>query len=899
MADPPGAGLYRVLLALQPRGIREAVGDDWLATALARDQAIAREGPARLRRHRLREVWGALLSGIKGRMGGPVRGMGPGRRNELDGRRMRGMERLRQDLRFALRALRRAPGFTAAAVLILAGGIGTTTAMFSAVHAVLLAPLPFQDPDRLVTLYERNPDFGWDQATAAPANMLDWRERVDAFADVAAYQENVGGTTWLDEGEPRRLGVVNITGNLFGLLGVRPAMGRLPDMEDTWVGPEPWAVASHAFWISHLGASPDAVGRLLDLDGVPTRIIAVLPQGVRFPSPEADLWRSYGWDPLAREQAWFRRAHWVRPIARLRPGVEVEQARAQLDAVALQLQDEHPELNRNMFAGMTPVRGWLVGSLDGPLRALSVGVVVLLLLACVNVGNLFLVRAGTRSGELSVRRTLGAGRPRIVRQLLVEGLVLGLAGGVLGLGVAAGGIRVADALRPVSVGGGPGLSLNGAVLAFALGASLLTVVIFALWPALVVTRGDLASRLRAGGRSELGHRHRPLGERMIPVQVALAVVLVLAAGLVTRSFAHLQGVDPGIDPEGVHLFGISLPEAGYPDGEAVVTLHDALVERLESLPEVESAAVTSGVPLTFAGWTSQVMGRDWDPEQVAFEVRHRAATPGYFDVMGVPLLRGRTFEAGDGIEAPYVAVVNRAFADTYYPDGDALGQEITFDRSPDENSIWRTIVGVVGDERQRSLVAPADPEVWEPMAQDWGRARLVVLRTNGAPPDLGAAIRAVLSELDPTLPMIRLRPMQEVVDDASADARFLLFLFNVFGVLAFLLAMAGIYGVTAQSVRRRVPEFGVRLALGAGSGAVSRLVLVRVLGLALAGTLGGVALGAAGGRLLEALLFGVGARDPVTFLLVPAALLAATLLSAWLPARRAARVDPVESLRAG
>jgi hypothetical protein len=284
---------------------------------------------------------------------------------------------------------------------------------------------------------------------------------------------------------------------------------------------------------------------------------------------------------------------------------------------------------------------------------------------------------------------------------------------------------------------------------------------------------------------------------------------------------------------------------------------------------------------------------------MAFDVRHRAATPGYFDVMGVPLLRGRTFRAGDGLDDPRVAVVNRTFADRWFPDGDALGQEITFDRIPDENSVWRTIVGVVEDERQRSLVQPADPEVWEPMAQDWGRARLVVLKTSGAPADLDGALRGVLGGLDPTLPVIGLRPMQQIVDDASTDARFLLFLFNVFGVLAFLLAMAGVYGVTAQSVRRRIPEFGVRLALGAGGAAVSRLVLSRVLALSLAGTAAGVVMGLLGAGFLDALLFEVGSRDALTFGLVPILLLAAALLSAWLPARRAGRVDPVESLRAG
>jgi predicted permease len=679
-----------------------------------------------------------------------------------------------------------------------------------------------------VALWERNPDFGWEQASAAPANVLDWRERVSAFEDVAAYQEGVAGITWLDAGEPRRVGLTRVTGNFFDVLGVRPALGRLPTWEDTWADGEESVVASHAFWRESLGGDPGVVGRTLELAGGPFRVVAILPPGFDFPSAGAQLWSPYGWEPGARQEAWFRRAHFVRPVARLRDGVTPEQARAELDAVALQLQEEHPALNKNMYAGLTPVRGWLVGSRERPLRALSAGVLVLLLLACANVGTLFLVRAGARSGELAVRRALGAGQRRILRQLLSEALLIGAGAGALGLGLAWLGIQGIASLRPVRIGGGPAMSLEGPVLAFALAASVGTVLLFAGGPALSASRHGIAGVLRGSGRSSV-QRRRPVGQRLIPVQVALAVVLVLAAGLVSRSFGRLRAVDPGVDARGVHLFGLSLPEAPYEGPDAVLAFWDGLLEGIEALPGVERAAVTSGVPLTFSGWTSQVVGRSWEPGEIAFEVRHRSSSPGYFEVMGVPILRGRGFRPGDGRDGVPVAVVNRTFAETWFPDRDPLGEEITFDREPDENSVWRTIVGVVGDEHQGSLALPPDPEIWEPLGQDLFRPGLVVVRSAGVPEGLDAALREVVGSLDPRLPLIGLRPFQEVVDDAAGDARFLLLLFNSFGGLAFVLAIVGVYGVTAQTVRRRVPEFGVRMALGADARLVSRLVLGRVL----------------------------------------------------------------------
>ncbi len=867
----------RLLVRLQADSVRRTYGDDWLATARQRDADAEQRGPWALGAHRCREGLGAVRAAWRGRVGRFIVREEVGR-----------METWIQDVRYGARSLVRARGFTVVAVTVLGVGIAATTTIFSGVHAVLLAPLPFDEPDRLVGLWERNPDFGWDQADAAPANVLDWRERVEAFDDVAAYRgSSLGGVTWTGDGGPRQLTAIEVTGNLFSVLGVQPLLGTLPDFDDSWAGGEGWVVVSHGFWSEALGGDPDAVGRSLELDGAPARIRAVLPPGVRFPAEGVDLWRPYAWNRAARDEAWFRRAHFVTPIARLAPGVRVERARAELDAVALQLQREHPTLNSNMFAGLTPLRAWLAGDLAGPLRMLMAAVGVLLLLACVNVGNLFAVRAVGRADELAIRRAVGAGSIRIARQLLVESLLIGAAGGALGIALSVGGIRVLSRLRPLGIAGATEVELNGAVLVFAVGVSLAAALLFGLGPALRAARGTLARK--RGVRASLG-------QGLIPVQTALAVVLVLAAALVTRSFARLQGEDSGVDPEGVWTFELSAPAARYQDVAGLLGFWSDIVERIEAIPGVRRAAVTSGIPLTFAGWTSQLVARDWAPGELAFEVRHRTATPGYFDVMGVPLIEGRGFAPGDGLDGPPVAIVNQTFVATHFAGEAALGREITFDREPTENSVWRTVVGVVADERQRSLGLPPDPEVWEPFPQDIGRTRQVVVRFEGDTEGLRPALAAAVHDVDGGVPLPRLRSMDSVVEAASADAAFLMLLFGLFAALALVLAAVGIYGVTAQAVRRRVPELGVRLALGARSGEVVRLVLVRALVLAGTGVVVGAVVALVGAGVLESLLYQTPPRDRLAFIVAPALLLGVALVAAWVPARRAARVDPVRSL---
>ena len=900
MPERPGRWL-RLLLRLQPSSVRKDYGDEWIETAAEREREARERGATALLAHRLREGTGALRAAIVGRLSwrGPrahSSSASPGRSDPSAS----GLAGWMCDVRVGGRTLIRSPGFTLTVVVVLAFGIGATTTIFSGVRAVLLAPLPFDDADRLVAIWERNPDFGWEQEVAAPANLLDWRARVDGLADIAAYRSgSLGSAVWTDGDVPQRLATVQVTGNLFEVLGLRPFLGRWPSFEDTWADVEEWTVVSHTFWTQSLGADPEVVGRVLELDGRPVRVRAVLPEGVRFPSERADLWTSYRWARSAVGEAWFRRAHFVAPVGRLADGVALETAQAQLEAVALSLQSEHPELNTNMFAGLGPLRERLVGDLARPLTALMTGVAVLLLLACANVGTLFLVRAVSRTGELALRRAIGAGTGRIVRLLLVEALLVGTAGCALGLVISFGGIRLLQAVRPLGIAGVTTVAMDGAVLAFAVAVSGAAVLLFGLLPAVRATRGALPVRLAgAGGRSGVGLAHHGrLGQHLLPVQMGLAVVLVLAAALVTRSFGRLQAEDAGIDPAGVWVFDLAASAEQYPDRDAILGYWDRVIEQIAAVPGVARVAVTGGVPLTSSGWTSQLVERSWEPGTVAFEVRHRASSPDYFEAMGVPLLSGRGFTSTDGLTPPFVAIVNQAFADEFFPDEEVLGREVTFDREPTEESIWRTVVGVVGNERQVGLSQPSQPEVWEPLAQDWGLARVVVVDYSGPTDGLRSALQAAVSAVDPAVPLGALRPMTDVVDAAAADARFLSMLFGSFALLALGLAGVGIYGVTAQLVRRRVPEFGVRMALGAGGRAVVALVLGRVLLLAGAGVAIGAALAFVGVGVLETLLYRTPARDPFSFAVAPLLLLGVAILAAWVPARRAARADPMRSLR--
>lgn len=840
-------------------------------------------------------------------------GVQQAREGVRDARGVRAVEDLIRDVRFAFRSFGRSRGFTLTAVLVLGLGIGATTAIFSAVRAVVLEPLPFRDPGSLYMLWESNPEKGWEQETAAPANYLDWKERVSSFVDVEAYNGFPSQVTLTGLEEPLVLDVTTVSGGFFSMLGVRPMLGRDFREEETWAGAtwragETPLLISAATWRTVFGGDEAAVGRtFLYGNGNPARIVGVMPEGFAFPTDGVDLWAPFGWAEEGRDAAWFRRAHSIRPIARLAPGVTPEQAAAELHAVAAQLEREHPEVNAFMGAGMSPLHDFLVNDTRTPLLVLLGAVALMLLIACANVGNLMLVRASARGRELAVRSALGAGRGRLVRQMLTESLALAALGGLLGVGLGIAGTRLLERLQPEGLLRVTSFPVDAGVIAFAIAATTLAAVLFGVFPALLARRIGPGESLREAGRTAASGRGagRAVGG-LVVVEVALAVLLVLGAGLLVRSIAELRQVDPGFDPDGVLAITLSLPGSRYPAPEPVIAFYDELLDRVRALPGVESAAASSTFPLRDRGFTSDFFIAGRAPDEYGSEVVRRSMTPGYLETMGVPLLAGRGFTGADAFTQRWddqrgnrVVLINEALAREYFPGEDPVGQRITPDRVPDSTSVWRTIVGVVGNERQRAIAMPAQIELIEPFGQATERYMNVYARVGGGDPmSLVPAIRSIVQEIDPELPLYGAVAMEDVVADSMARDRFLMLLLLAFAGVALVLALVGVYGVTAQAARQRLPEMGLRMALGARAVDLVRLTLARSVVLVAIGIGTGVAAALVATRVMAGMLYGVAPNDPATFIAVPLLLATAALGASWLPARRAARVDPATILRA-
>jgi putative ABC transport system permease protein len=803
-----------------------------------------------------------------------------------------------QDMRYAGRTLVRNPGFTAAATVVLALGIGANAAIFSAVNAFFFRPLPFGEAERLVTLYETNPEFGWDDANAAPANMLDWREQVDAFEDVSAFSDFTFELTTFRDQEPVVVVGTGVVGNFFETLGVFPAMGRTFRMEETWAGSDNTVVISDAMWRSHFGSDPDIVGKTLELSTSTPEIIGVMPPGFSFPDDETRLWFTMGWATEAREQVWFRRAHFVRAFARLAPGVSIAEADAQLQVVVERLQQDYPETNSVMGAGMTPIRDFLIKDVRTPLLVLLGAVGLLLLLACTNVATLMLVRANDRTREVALRHALGAGRARVARQMLTESGMLAVCGGLLGLALGWVGVKAIAASTPVGIDGATSLALDHRVVLFTLAASGLSAVLFGIAPTLRTMAGDVHTTLREGGRgSSSGRRGLRTVSALVSAEVALALLLVVGAGLMVRTFWSLRQVDPGFEAQGVLAVQVTAPGSRYQERDQVLAFYEQFAEALEGRPGVERVGLVGHLPLDGTSWSSQFQAEGWPPDRVGFEIIHRRADNAFFEAVETPLIRGRLFEPTDGPDDPLVVVVNETFAREHFPREDPIGQKIAYDREATGESTWYEIIGIVTDQHQVSPKEPARAEVFEHARQDWERTNWLVIRGDGDAQALIPAAQAVLAELDPMIPIARTRTLRDVWSESMAREAFVLTLLVVFGVLALVLASVGVYGVTAQAARRRTQEIGIRMALGAGAPDVLRMMLGRGLVVVGVGVAIGLATALVATRALTSLLYGVEPTDPATLTAVAALLGATALIASYLPARRATSVDPVESLR--
>ncbi len=781
------------------------------------------------------------------------------------------MDTLLADLRYALRTLRRSPGFTAVAVLTLALGIGANTAIFSVVNAVLLRPLPFHDPDRLVLLWERSPQLEF-MAVAYP-DFVDWREQSRAFEDVAVFNRfrtlNLTGVA-----EPERLATAVVTASLFPVLGAQAVVGRtfLPDEDHP--GAPRTVVLSYGLWQRRFGSDPSLVGRALTLDGQSYTVVGVMPRGFQYPRG-VEVWAPLG---LFLDAGMRNRANHpgLVGLARLKPGVSLDQARVELSAIARRLEQQYPT-NTAIGASMTPLMDVVVGG--GVRRTLLVllgAVGFVLLIACANVVNLLLARGAVRSGEIAIRAALGAGRVRVLRQLVTESLVLSLTGGAGGLLIAAWGVELLRALAPDSLPRVAEIRIDGWVLGFTLVLSMIAGVVFGAAPLVQSARADLAGTLKAGGRGTTAapSRHR-LRSGLVAAELALSLVLLTGAGLLLKSFVRLQQVDPGFDSKGVITFQVALPPAKYPTGPATAGFFRQALERAEAVPGVTAAAWVDPLPPL---------------------LNASVVSPDFFRALGVPITAGRAFSAHDDERAPRVAIVNRALVRRYWPGQNAVGKRVKFGPASSA-SPWMEIVGVAGDIRRTGLDAEAQAELYFPYAQQPLRALTLVARTVGDPADYIRPLRGAVLALDPDQPVYNVRTMEQLLADSLVARRFSMAVLVVFAVVALLLALIGIYGVLAQLVAQRSNEMGIRVALGARAPDVVQLVIHQGMRPVAWGLAGGL-LGALGlTRVLTTLLFDVRPSDPATYAGVVALLAGAALLACYLPARRATKVDPVIALR--
>jgi putative ABC transport system permease protein len=813
------------------------------------------------------------------------------------------MDSLLQDIRYSLRRLAKSPGFALVVVLTLALGIGANTAIFSAVNAVLLRPLGYADPDRLVTIEHLYPSLGGLKAPVSVPGFRDYQALGRSFESMAV--ESGWAANLTGQGEPVRVPGARVTGRFFGTLGVPALLGRglLPGEDST--GREHVVVLSHGLWQRLFGGDPRIVGRSLSLNGESYQVVGVMPEGFRdFFNRNVDLWA-----PLVFEPSQFgddrRTNEFLNLTARVRPGVPLEQAAAELRSLAQQLKQRYPDnYPSDWTLLLTPLAQRSVGTVRPALLVLLGAVGFVLLIACANVANLLLARAAARSKEIAVRTALGASRDRLIRQLLTESVLLSLVGGLLGLLLAYWGVRSVVAVNPGQLPRADEIGIDAPVMAFTLFVSLLTGLLFGLAPALHASSADLHGVLKEGGRGSAGDRAgQGLRRTLVVAEVALALTLLTGSGLLLKSFARLQGVDPGFDPDHLLTFNLSLPPGRYPADTQQAAFFDQLLPALASVPGVRAVGGTSVMPFggNWATGSFEIEGYQAPPKQPGPWGDIRIVSPGFFETLRIPLRQGRLLAVEDRAGGRRVAVIDDEFVRRYWPGQDPLGKRITFgppagvtDTSARE---WIDVVGVVGHTKHEGLDAEARVQVYLPYRQQPVAFLTVAARTAGDPAAYANQMRRAVQTVDPDQPIANLRTMDELIGQSVGQRRLSMLLLSLFSGIALVLASVGIYGLMSYSVAQRSRELGVRIALGAARADVLRLVLRQGMSLALTGIVIGV--GAAFGltRLIESQLYGVRATDPGTFLGV-AALLGLTALAANIvPALRATRVDPAVVLR--
>jgi len=797
------------------------------------------------------------------------------------------LEQLWQDIRYAWRQLRWNLGFTAVAVLTLALGIGANTAIFSVINAVLLAPLPFPHPDRLVQIWEKDPHIGLDQGVVSPYNFLDWQRQTHDFEAMAAYQHEHFSLT----GGPLPVGLSGrrVSADFFRVLNVRPILGRDFLANEDRPGAGHVAIISYSTWQNHLNGDPGIVGKSITLDGESYTVIGVLRADFQSSDLGSDVWTTPGFELKGRSRA----DHGLFAIGRLKTGVTLAAASSEMDTIAKRLAQQYPDTNAQSGILLVPLLEQIVGNTRLALLILWGAVGLVLLIACANVANLLLSRGIARRREFAVRAALGAGRMRLMTQLVTESTLLASAGGVLGLAVAHWAI--AAIVRSAAIPRAHGITLDARVLAFTAALSILTGIVFGLAPAFASSSLDLNSALKeTGGMMEASAVKSRLRSSLVVAEIALSVVLLAGAGLLIKSLWLLGRVSPGFNPKSVLGVRLSLPDLKYPEGIERAAVFKRVIERLEAVPGVASVGGVNDLPFS-GSETSSTFDIEGMPLRSADEIRQadrRDISPGYFKAMGIPLLKGREFSDQDSAGSPNVAIINQDLARKYWPTSDPLGQRIKlYDKD------WE-IVGIVGDVKLLDLAAQDKPELYLPCAQSGSPPWMFfAIRSRIQTEALIASVRNAVRDVVPDEPLYSVRTMEERVEASTAPRRLNALLLGVFAALALLLSAVGTYGVIAYSVAQRTRELGIRMALGAERADVLRMVTHE--GLALAGV--GVALGVAAAlgltQFLASLLFSVRPADPLTFISVSVLLVAVALISSYIPARRATKVDPMVTLR--
>jgi putative ABC transport system permease protein len=790
------------------------------------------------------------------------------------------------DIRYGVRQMVKMPGFTIVAILTLTFGIGASTAIFSVVNGVMLRPLPYPASESLVMVFEMVPQYG--RFSVAPANFIDWRQQNTVFERLATFS---GGTeSFVGSDGPERITMASVSWDVFDLLGVSPALGRGFRAEEDAPNQNAVMVLSHGMWQRRFGGDPNILGRTITLSGSPVAVVGVMPAGFYFPNREAEFWRPIALNPVKAP----RGAHFLGVIGRLRPGITVQQANAEMKTIAERLGKQYPATNRDESAMAVELRDLIIGPIRPMLFTLLAAVAVVVLIACANVANLLLVRASVREKEIAIRAAMGAGRRRLVMQMLAESVVLALVGGAFGVLLAWLSLTPIRALSAGSIPRVAEVAVDPRVLVFALVVSLATGILFGLAPAWQASRGTLGAALKEGGRSSATSGGQRVRNALLILEVALSIVLLVGATLLLRSFAKLTSIDPGFRADHVLAFRVALPQKSYPESHQHIAFFDRLLERLQHAPGVEAAGMAQSIPLRGDYVLSfTIQGKPVAPGTES-SANYRSVSPGYFAALDIPVVRGRTFGPQDTDRSPLVAVVDQAFASRYFPNEDPIGRGIDIGNGSDG---FVQIVGVVGDVRHDALDSSPRPTMYAPFKQDTFGQMAFLVRTKDDPALFASTARQLVRELDSTLPAFGLAPLAETLSDSLAQRRFSMLLLTVFAFVALFLAAVGLYGVVAYSVSLRTQEIGVRMAIGAEPADVLRLVLGGGMKLAVAGVLIGIVSALALARFVSTMLFSVTPFDPTSYSLTAVVLLAVSALACYVPARRAMAVDPLVALR--